>query len=339
MVRCATTIIIATRALGSYAEAEKKRLERHVGLCAGLIRAYLTSPDFVNLLAPSTQKEYRRLLTAIEAKFGTVPIAAMADPRFAGDALEWRDEIATTKPREADNRMIVFGRLLSWGKKRHKISANVLEGYERIYRTDRSDKIWLPEHIAAMQQVANPELWPVFLGGLYTGLRQGDLRKLPWSAYDGQAITWNITKRRKGSAGVKLRIPCTNALRSLLDSLPRRGPLIFTTTTGRAWQKRYLARQFEVARARAGEGLPEIADLHFHDLRGTAITMLAEAGATVSVRHHGSQLPNDNLDPRAVSAPDQTPCRDGNCQAGEQRTNRFCKPSANRPFGSEEGRG
>jgi len=267
--------------IASYAEAEKKRLERHVGLCAGLIRAYLTSPDFVNLLAPSTQKEYRRLLTAIEAKFGTVPIAAMADPRFAGDALEWRDEIATTKPREADNRMIVFGRLLSWGKKRHKISANVLEGYERIYRTDRSDKIWLPEHIAAMQQVANPELWPVFLGGLYTGLRQGDLRKLPWSAYDGQAITWNITKRRKGSAGVKLRIPCTNALRSLLDSLPRRGPLIFTTTTGRAWQKRYLARQFEVARARAGEGLPEIADLHFHDLRGTAITMLAEAGATV----------------------------------------------------------
>lgn len=266
--------------IASYAEAEKKRLERHVGLCAGLIRAYLTSPDFVNLLAPSTQKEYRRLLTAIEAKFGTVPIAAMADPRFAGDALEWRDEIATMKPREADNRMIVFGRLLSWGKKRHKISANVLEGYERVYRTDRSDKR-LPEQIAVMHKVARPEFWPMFLAGLYTGLRQGDLRKLPWSAYDGQAITWSITKRRKGSAGVKVRIPCTKALRSLLESLPRRGPLIFTTTTGRAWQKRYIARQFEAARAKAANALPEVAELHFHDLRGTAITMLAEAGATV----------------------------------------------------------
>jgi len=227
------------------------------------------------------QKEYRRLLTAIEAKFGRVPIDAMADPRFAGDALDWRDEIAIKKPREADNRMIVFGRLLSWGKKRHKISANVLESYERIYRTDRSDKIWLPEHIVAMQQAANPELWPVFLGGLYTGLRQSDLRRLPWSAYDGHAITWRITKRRKGDAGVKVTIPCTRALRSLLDSLPRRGPLIFTTATGRAWQKRYLARQFELARARAAERLREIAELHFHDLRGTAITMLAEAGATV----------------------------------------------------------
>jgi integrase len=186
----------------------------------------------MNNLQPSTQKEYRRILTAIEAKFGCAPIAAIADPRFVSDALEWRDEIAVSKPREADNRMIVLGRLLSWAKKRHRISANVLEGYERIYRTDRSEKIWLPEHIAVMERVASPEFLSLFLGALFTGLRQGDLRKLPWSAYDGKAITWRVTKRRKGDAGVKLTIPCLTVLRSLLDSLPRRGPLIFTTATG-----------------------------------------------------------------------------------------------------------
>ena len=136
--------------IASYAGAEKKLTERQEGLRAGLIRAFLTSPEFMNNLQPATQKEYRRILTAIEAKFGRAPIAAMTDARFAGDALEWRDEIAASKPREADNRMIVFGRLLSWAKKRHRISGNVLEGYERVYRTDRSDKIWLPEHIAVM---------------------------------------------------------------------------------------------------------------------------------------------------------------------------------------------
>ena len=138
--------------IASYAEAEKKPIESRSDLCDGLIRAFLTSPEFGKNLQTSTQKEYRRILTAIEARFGRAPIAAMADPRFAGDALEWRDEIAASKPREADNRMIVFGRLLSWAKKRHRISANVLEGYERVYRTDRSDKIWLPEHIDAMQK-------------------------------------------------------------------------------------------------------------------------------------------------------------------------------------------
>ena len=203
--------------IASYAQAERKLTERHPDLCAGLIRAFLASPEFEKNLQLSTQKEYRRILAAIEVKFGRAPVAAMADPRFAGDALRWRDEIAASKPREADNRMVVFGRLLSWAKHRHRILANVLEGYERIHRTDRSEKIWLPEHIAAMGQVSSAEFWPLFLGALFTGLRQGDLRKLPWSAYDGKVITWRVTKRRKGHAGVKVTIPCPTALRSLFE--------------------------------------------------------------------------------------------------------------------------
>ncbi len=162
----------------SYATAERRLIDCDEGLGVGLIRAFLNSPEFQNNLQPTTQAEYRRILTAIEAKFGRAPFAALADPRFAGDALAWRDEIAASKPREADNRMIVFARLLSWAKKRQLIPANVLEGYERLYRTDRSDKLWLPEHIAAMQRAASPELWRVFLGALFTGLRQGDLRSI-----------------------------------------------------------------------------------------------------------------------------------------------------------------
>jgi hypothetical protein len=120
----------------SYTEAKKNVPHQHGGLCTGLIRAFLTSPEFENNLQPTTQKEYRRVLIAIEAKFGRAPIDAMADPRFAGDVLEWG------------------------------ISANVLEGYERIYRADRSDKVWLPKHIDAMQKVASPEFWPLFLGAI-----------------------------------------------------------------------------------------------------------------------------------------------------------------------------
>ena len=267
--------------VAAYAAAEQKHTHRHAGLCTSLIRGFLASPEFVKNLAPSTQKEYIRLLARIESRFGMVPIAVMVYPRFASDVLDWRDEIATTKPREADNRMVLFARLLSWAKKRHRISANILEGYERIYRVDRSDKLWLPEHIAAIQKTMSPEVWPVFICALHTGLRQGDIRALPWSCFDGEAITWRITKRRKGDAGVRLRIPCTKALRALLGTLPRVGPLIFTTSTGRAWQKRYLARRIEEARTAAAKHEPSVAGLHFHDARGTAITLLAEAGATV----------------------------------------------------------
>ena len=54
------------------------------------------------------------------------------------------------------------------------------------------------------------------------------------------------------------------------------GPLILTTPSGRAWTKRYFNAHWVQAARAAG-----ITDLHFHDLRGTAVTMLAEAGATV----------------------------------------------------------
>jgi integrase len=200
-----------------------------------------------------------------------------------------------------------------------------------LYRADRSDKVWLPEHIAAMQRVASPEFWPLFLGAVFMGLRQGDLRKLPWSAYDGNALTWRITKRRKGDAGVKVTIPCVTALRLLLDSLPRNGPLIFTTVTGRAWQKRYVARHFEIARTMAAEKLPEVANLHFHDTRGTAITMLAEAGCSIpeiaAITGHSYRSVSSILE--KYLAPDQAPRGNGNSKTGEQRKNRFCKPSAN----------
>ena len=44
----------------------------------------------------------------------------------------------------------------------------------------------------------------------------------------------------------------------------------------RVFKKRYLAEQWEHTCKAAG-----IVDLHFHDLRGTTVTMLAEAGCTL----------------------------------------------------------
>lgn len=221
------------------------------------------------------------MLAKIEDKFGSASAGVIVDTRFAGDIYAWRDEIAATRPREADNRMVIFSRLLSWAKKRHLVNVNLLEGYERIHRSDRSEMIWLPEHIEAFQKVAAPEIWAVFLVALHTGLRQGNLCKLPWSAYDGTALELRVKKRRKGTPGVLLRIPCTSALKSLLQSLPRRGPLILTTKTGKAWKKRYVCRRFDEAREAATKFEPDVVALNFHDIRGTAITLLAEAGASI----------------------------------------------------------
>ena len=61
-----------------------------------------------------------------------------------------------------------------------------------------------------------------------------------------------------------------------LDAAQRRAAVMLTTKTGLPFKKRYFAGLWEDACKAAG-----ITDLHFHDIRGTTVTMLAEAGCTL----------------------------------------------------------
>jgi integrase len=256
--------------LRDYAAAEKTLLDRHTGMFNGLVRDFTLSPEFEKL-AESTQKEYRRMLTKAEAKFGNMPVAALEDPRVRRDFMSWRAEVARASgDREADNRLSVISAMLTWLKENGKLFSNHLAGFRRLYRVDRSDLIWLPEHIHAFMTVAPVELQRALILALHTGQRQGDLLRLTWGNIDGSLISL-----RQGKTGRKVEIPCTKALRKMLDGLDQNSVVVLTTKTSRPWKPRYFKAQWDAASKKAG-----ITDLHFHDLRGTAVTMLAEAGCT-----------------------------------------------------------
>jgi integrase len=257
----------------SYAAAERSIRDRAKGTIAGLIRRFEDSPQFADMRADTTQKEYRRKFKAIERDWGSAPIASFNDKQFRTDVLEWRDKIAKRARREADNLTSALARLGAWALDRGELDRNVLDRITRVYRSDRADKLWLPNHVDAFLQVASSEMKAALMLAMHTGQRQGDLRRLPWTAYDRTRIT---LKQSKGGRIVSVR--CTKALRQMLDSMSatKKGLLILTTPTGRAWTKRYFNEHWNEAAKAAG-----ITDLHFHDLRGTAVTMLAEAGCTV----------------------------------------------------------
>ncbi len=71
----------------------------------------------------------------------------------------------------------------------------------------------------------------------------------------------------------------------MLDGIERVSPLILVTKTGQSFKKRYFAQLWDQAMKKAGlqtvnlPGLDEPVELHFHDLRGTAVTLLSEAGS------------------------------------------------------------
>jgi hypothetical protein len=54
-------------------------------------------------------------------------------------------------------------------------NTNYLRGFKRLYHVDRSEIIWLPEHIASFMKVAPIEMQRALILGLHTGQREGDL--------------------------------------------------------------------------------------------------------------------------------------------------------------------
>ena len=217
--------------IASYGDAEKAMRDRHAGgALNALIRGYTQSIEFQQKLAPSTQTEYRRMLTAAEAEFGDMPLAALDDPRVRKEFLDWRETIARKSgEREADNRLSAISAMLTWATDRGHIVANHLRGFRRLYHVDRSEIIWLPEHIAAFMKVAPLEMQRALILGLHTGQREGDLLRLPWSSYDGAWISLRQGKARRGGARSIGRDSMHAALRRMLDKMERMSPLILTT--------------------------------------------------------------------------------------------------------------
>ena len=255
----------------AYADAQRERSEAPAGMLSTLIAEFKRSSEFTTK-APKTRKAYERYLLAIDKRFGKMPLAVVQDKRTRGDFKEWRDSFAD-KPRTADYIWQTLARVLSVAKDNGRISVNVCERGGRVYKADRAEIIWQAEQIAAMRAAASPPLHLALILALWTGQREGDLLRLPWSAYDGQFITL-----RQRKTGARVKIPVGGPLRISLEEAAKNKTTvtILANTRGRSWTEDGFRTSWGKAAAKAG-----ITDLRFHDLRGTAVTRLAKAGCTV----------------------------------------------------------
>ncbi len=254
----------------AYNQAIAQRAQSPQGGLLGILRSYQASPDFQDL-APSTRRGYVPLIKRIEKAFADFPLAALTDRRTRGVFMAWRDRIAINSGRrQADYAWSVLARVLSWGLDRGLVSANPCERGGRLYRASRSDKVWTEVDEAAFLAKAPRHLHLALILALWTGQRQGDLLRLPWSAYDGSRL-----RLRQRKTGARVVIPAGAPLRVALDAAQRRSTLILTSTDNRPWTSDGFRASWRKACAVAG-----VTGLTFHDLRGTAVTRLALAGCT-----------------------------------------------------------
>lgn len=255
--------------IASYNEAVAKKVMPPTGKLLGVLQAYQLSDDFRDL-ANRTKLDYVRQIKLIERDFADFPLSAMTDRRTRGIFKAWREHLADTSRRQADYAWVVLARVLSFGMDRGLVAANPCTRGGRLYRGSRAEKIWTAADEAAFLAGAPAHLHLPLLLALWTGQRQGDLLRLPWSTYDGNQIRF-----RQSKGGRQVAIPVGAPLKTALDAATKRSPIILTNSKGKPWSPNGFRASWAKACKRTG-----VVGVTFHDLRGTAVTRLALCGCT-----------------------------------------------------------
>src|SRR6516162_1200671 len=250
--------------MASYNAAVAQRVPSPEGRMQSLMDWFQTTGEF-RTLRERTKTDYVKQISLIEQEFATFRIEALAARETRGVFKDWRDKLALKSVRQADYAWTVLARILSVAKDRGRIMVNPCERGGRLYNATRVDSIWSIDDEAAFLQHAPSHLHLALLLALWTGQRQGDLLRLPWSAYDGKQI-----RLRQSKGGRAVVIPVGGPLKAALDATTKRSPIILTTMDGKPWTPDGFRTSWGKACKRAG-----VVGVTFHDLRGTAVTRLA----------------------------------------------------------------
>jgi integrase len=140
----------------------------------------------------------------------------------------------------------------------------------------------LDRFIERAEEFGHPSIGRCALMCMELMQRPGDILSLKWSAYDEREKVWLIRQSKRGAV---VRIPETRRLNmALRGAKPSRDQnsgivcelLVCPTITGKRWHRRNFTKT--VRRIARAAGLPD--DLQIRDLRRTAATEGASAGAT-----------------------------------------------------------
>jgi integrase len=266
-------------------EATESRHAPNKALFASVRIGYKAGP-FLEI-ADSTKRVWTPWLDEVGKAFDTLPLRVFHHAEKVKPLIrDWRNQWAST-PRAADTGLQVLSVVIGHGiDPMGVIGVNPCNGLKRLYRSDRSEIIWLPEDIAALEKVAPVEVMNAVTLAATTGLRQGDLVRLTWNCVKDDHIHLPGTSKND----IEAYIPLYAELRAVLKAIPKRSPTILTNSLGAPWgddtgkdDGKHLRKAFGRAKNRLPAEFASVGEKHFHDLRGTAATKFYLAGLTVRV--------------------------------------------------------
>lgn len=297
--------IVAARTLGR--RAKRPPAAQRARTLEALLEDWLRS-EHVKTLAAKTQSGYRKQVNAViyqprdralskDAPRALEPFARA--PASVIGAPELSDFFAYTKRTRglhmARASLAVVSAALTWGRSSTfwRLEANPRLGmsFEQpagrvVIFTDAE----IRSLVAAADAMARPSIGDAILLGLFTGQRQGDRLAL-----EDRGLADNRRVFEQSKTGARVAIPETPALKARLEAararvaaialpLPaerRPRTVIVDETTARPYNEHTYRHVFAEVRAAACVTTPALAGKRDQDLRDTAVTWLARAGATL----------------------------------------------------------
>jgi integrase len=237
------------------------------GTLKALVHEYRQSPDYRKMV-PKSQRDYARMIDHLEPLFAFRPI----------DVKRWhviklRNLIAgRSGDRTGDLFVAVCSAIFRVGLDlNYGLEINPCHDIKKLRDDVDSYEPWTAEAVTAFEASEPPEhILTAYMLGRYTSLRLADVLTLSRNRWDGSGFD---TSHSKNSA--QAYIPAPAPLRSYLEKLPARGLLFVCDERGHAFKERHFSTLWRRHLDRIG-----LTDFHFHGLRHTAATALADKGAS-----------------------------------------------------------
>lgn len=262
--------------------------KRHPRSAEALWEIYRNSPRF-GRLAPKTQKEYGKHAAIFLAEFSRHPVAAISKNHLH----TWWEELYRDRGHAMANATLAVARLLlSYAVIKDWRATNPARqlGLETVAPRV---VVWLARECAAFVAAADRlQLGPVgdaFVLALHTGQRLSDVLELAEDRLvDGKA------RFLQGKTGARVIVPLTTALQARVAAIHERrarmGGVVQLALAKRLvlchdafeYSPKHFNTHFRQVRAAVAKEFPDAAKRQFLDLRDTAITRLALAGATIA---------------------------------------------------------
>jgi integrase len=239
-----------------------------------VILDYKQSDNFKDL-APRTKRDYESVFTFLHPLW-EAPLSSFTTPKLVKLRNKWRE----MRGRRFVNYVrAVLSIVFEHGKELGIVEYNPAIAVKQVRRArgaELANRPWtLKERKAALAHLPPHIKLPIAIG-LFTGIREGDILRLPRSIVKGGCITFTTSKRL-----VAIDITVLPDLRKAIQEAPKHDAItLCANSRGKPWTESGFRASWRTERRKLeSAGLIE-PGLTFHGLRHTVATVLAEAGVS-----------------------------------------------------------